>query len=191
MIIENEKALATLNSEKLRESLPKNLSEKESKFFQQIVNAKTSPLKKLESIYNLTDDLYNFASRFTPCKKGCSSCCYYPVSISELEISYIEKVTKVKKNKAQIAPREFHGLPCPFLQNNACSIYSARPFACRKHIALTPTNMLCTPELANTVSLPKVKFSNIELAYAHIHAESSSPNLVDIRQAFGKENSLR
>jgi Fe-S-cluster containining protein len=190
MTIENEKAVAIRNSEKLRESLPKNLSEKESKFFQQIVNAKTSPLRKLESLYNLTDDLYAFASRFTPCKKGCSSCCYYPVSISELEISYIEKVTKTKKNEVPIAARDFHGSPCPFLKNNACSIYSARPFACRKHIALTPTNTLCAPELANTQSLAKIRFSNIELAYGHIHAESSAPNLVDIRQAFGTGNPL-
>jgi len=30
------------------------------------------------------------------------------------------------------------GLPCPFLKQDACSIHSTRPVACREHLVVTP-----------------------------------------------------
>jgi Fe-S-cluster containining protein len=47
-------------------------------------------------------------------------------------------------------------LPCPFLENERCTIYPARPFACREHFALTPAE-LCARDL-DAVRTPPTRF---------------------------------
>ena len=44
-------------------------------------------------------------------------------------------------------------LPCPFLEKERCTIYPARPFACREHFALTPSE-LCRTDLDAVVTPP-------------------------------------
>jgi Fe-S-cluster containining protein len=47
-------------------------------------------------------------------------------------------------------------LPCPFLENERCTIYPARPFACREHFALTPAE-LCARD-PDAVQTPPTRF---------------------------------
>ena len=42
------------------------------------------------------------------------------------------------------------GLACPFLEHDICSIYEARPFACREYFVTTPKEM-CADPLVNPV----------------------------------------
>lgn len=42
------------------------------------------------------------------------------------------------------------GLACPFLEDDICSIYTARPFACREYFVTTPKEM-CADPLGNPV----------------------------------------
>jgi Fe-S-cluster containining protein len=44
-------------------------------------------------------------------------------------------------------------IPCPFLEDERCTIYPARPFACREHYALTPAE-LCAQDLDAVRTLP-------------------------------------
>ena len=44
---------------------------------------------------------------------------------------------------------EFSGIPCPFLQDNACTVYEHRPFACRAHYSFDDTAYWCHPERSN------------------------------------------
>lgn len=37
------------------------------------------------------------------------------------------------------------GLICPFLEDNACSIYEQRPFACRQYLVTSPKELCATP----------------------------------------------
>ena len=39
--------------------------------------------------------------------------------------------------------REFLGQPCPFLVDNACSVYDVRPLVCRSHFSFDATAHWC------------------------------------------------
>lgn len=87
-----------------------------------------------------------------PCKAKCSGCCHQQVILSEAEISYAlafaedrgVKVdwAKVEKQKAaddadKWTDQGWDLSACVFLNEEGnCSIYEARPIACRSHIAL-------------------------------------------------------
>ena len=95
------------------------------------------------------------------CGRGCSMCCSQMFSISTIEAAYISKAVKampqakrerlrraaveyLARARAMTAPDPSGGeepsvtprpglrLRCPALQNDACSIYDARPIICRK-----------------------------------------------------------
>lgn len=84
------------------------------------------------------------------CKKGCAWCCYLHVSVSPMEvIRIVEYVrshfspeeTSALRDRAAQAVRVTRGLTsdqherlkvaCPLLVGNQCSVYPARPLACR------------------------------------------------------------
>jgi len=104
------------------------------------------------------DELNSIYKKYSPCKKGCSSCCDMPVAISDLETIIIKEFldensieynqlnpmnTKRKngENKEGLVGKEHSGIKCPFLIDNNCSIYPARPFVCRKYIVIGICNM--------------------------------------------------
>lgn len=185
MDLDLEKAAAQQNFDLLVKCFPERLAEREHHFADRVMKAKLSPGRKLETLYDFMNELFQAVYKFTPCKKGCDSCCHYPVSISEIEIQHIEKRTGRKRNSAFLLPQNFHGTPCPFLVNRTCSIYSARPFACRQHVTLTKTNTWCAPQLSNDEEFPILQFSGLNDAFDHIRRESNSYTVYDIRQAFG------
>jgi Fe-S-cluster containining protein len=45
--------------------------------------------------------------------------------------------------EGDVLEKEYWGrqIACPFLVNDRCDIYAARPFACREHLALTPPEL--------------------------------------------------
>lgn len=80
------------------------------------------------------------------CKKGCSHCCYAWVSAAAPEILFIAKILRRRGDAAvasrvriafertrDLAPagRNKDPHPCPLLEGNVCSVYPARPRACR------------------------------------------------------------
>jgi Fe-S-cluster containining protein len=100
-----------------------------------------------------------FADRLQ-CGRGCSMCCSQMFSISPLEAAVIVRavasmpepdrerlrdaarayLTKAAQlglvddagGAESVSPRTGERLPCPALQSDICSIYSARPLICRK-----------------------------------------------------------
>lgn len=175
---------ARRNHEQIIRQLPKSLAQREDKFFQRISDHKGNALTKLRVVYEFMDELYAFVSKFTPCKKGCNFCCYYPVSISELEIDYIESTSHFKRLKMPKPESNFHGKPCPFLNDGACSIYQIRPFVCRQHVALTKTATWCHPDQCNSEELILLKFSEVGKSYVSIINEVGKASRFDIRQVF-------
>lgn len=84
------------------------------------------------------------------CHDGCAHCCYQAVGVSVPEVLAIDAHVRATRTPADLeeltarirdADDRTHGmtsaerlspdLPCPFLVNEACSIYQARPLACR------------------------------------------------------------
>lgn len=61
------------------------------------------------------------------------------------------------------------GVPCPFLQNESCSIHPIRPLICREYLVTTPAEFCAAPtaETVRPVPMP-VKLSN---ALFHMGAE--------------------
>lgn len=185
MDLAKEKSVAKENFDRLVGNIPSRLAEKEDRFAAQLKRAKTKPVKKLETLYSFMNQLYAHVSKYTPCKKGCSDCCYYSVTVSEVEISHIEKNTNTKRNKAFLPKANFHGSACPFLRQGGCSIYEFRPFVCRRHVTLTSTNTWCSPDVSNDEEFHLLSFSSVDEAFDQIRKESGSFEVFDIRQVFG------
>jgi len=88
----------------------------------------------------------------TTCSEGCHHCCYWPVAISVLEGAEIYLHLKAQHRwttslaaRLDQAATAVTGLsypvwlhsetPCVFLEKGRCSIYAARPTACRSAIS--------------------------------------------------------
>lgn len=182
MGLKEDQAYACTNCERLVTGFPAALLKQESTIHTRLSQAKISPLKKLAAIYELLDSIGAYVASATPCKKGCSNCCHYSVTVSEVEIKYIETHTQRKRLKVPLPPTNFHGQPCPFLKNDACGIYAARPFVCRRFHALAPTAEWCAPDKSFLGEFSQIQSSEIENAFNALRVGSP---VLDIRQTFG------
>lgn len=182
MALEDDQKFALATFKRLIASFPPKLLKKEDAIASRLALSKLAPLKKLEYIYELVDEIGAYMAPATPCGKGCSACCHYIVTISDIEIRYIEKNTKHKRLKTLLPKQDYHGLPCPFLINNACSIYKARPFVCRRHHSLAPTPEWCAPEKSNVGEFTRLESSELKKAFDSVRAGTQP---MDIRQVFG------
>lgn len=127
------------------------------------------------------------------CKKGCSYCCHIAVTITNWEAEQLaaasgRKVSTpdLKYPDIQQDQIDYGGVACPFLKNNACSVYDARPLACRSYF-----NVSSYPELCDSVKYPKqevpqVGTSVIWNAHASINIDDPKLIVADIRAFFPK-----
>jgi Fe-S-cluster containining protein len=170
---------------RLEPAIPKSLVQKEARLVEWYSRLKGNPQTKLLALYDFMADLYGAVSSFTPCKKGCTSCCHIPVSVCDVEIEVIERRAGVRRKKRLGEPDKYHGQPCPFLMNKVCSIYAYRPFVCRRHVTLTKTSHWCHPDRSNEAEFQMLRFSEVDRVFDAIRLESGSTQPVDIRQVFG------
>lgn len=174
---------AKSNHEKLVNSFPSSLSKKEEGLYARMQKSKGNAINNLSSLYSEMSEIYAHVNKFTPCKKGCSHCCYIPVSISELEAELIEKTLKIKRKKFSVHDKT-QDIPCPFLKNNSCSIYDVRPFVCRRHVVLTKSSYWCELERCNRVKMPLLNFTEIQKSFEHLISKSGKDKIFDIRELF-------
>jgi uncharacterized protein len=179
------KKIADRNWDSIADEMPSILEQKAESLFQNLKTCHNTLFEKLDTLYTFMDELYTYVAKFTPCKKGCSLCCYNEVSVSLLEAEYIEKHTGIKQS-VNLDINDFPGTPCPFLDNSACSIYEHRPFVCRRHVALFDDPVWCRYDVPTHYVFPHIRFSPVEESYAFIIVSSGTTSTCDIRQAFSQ-----
>jgi hypothetical protein len=82
------------------------------------------------------------------CRSGCAYCCKQPVTLLAPEAFFLASQIRGRSNQIAAmadAAHAFRGLawdgrwhgalPCPLLEESACTAYSARPFSCRGFVS--------------------------------------------------------
>jgi hypothetical protein len=139
------------------------------------------------------------------CRQGCAHCCHIAVTISSVEAELIGKHAGIKPQRPakavrlqshrdlQSAQEAVKGLgplpapaPCPFLNDNACSIYAVRPMACRLLLNLDDDELLCRLVPGKDIPVPYANSKQLQTLY--LLAQVATP-LADIRDFFPKHRS--
>jgi len=125
------------------------------------------------------------------CRKGCGACCRQLVPVSRTEGERLLEVLEamppsrrevltarfaaaetaieaagLKDHKAR-SDRELStayfalGVPCPFLEDESCSIHPERPLVCREYLVTSPAELCAGPkqEGVTPVAVPKVSLA--------------------------------
>jgi uncharacterized protein len=153
---------------------------KEEELWKSLARPGEPAMEKLARIYSYMDELYASISQCSPCSRGCAYCCRIQVLVSPLEAQYIEARTGVKQSPGI----DKTDSDCPFLDNNICSIYPHRPFACRQHLALFDDPKWCRPEFGQKFAFTFLSRSKLKKCYNYILAANGRQSWGDIRQFF-------
>ena len=131
------------------------------------------------------------AGKAISCRKGCGACCRQLVPVSRTEgerlLQLVEampaerrdvlkgrfaaaeaaiEATGLKERKGR-SDRELStayfamGVPCPFLEEESCSIHPERPLVCREYLVTSPAELCAGPkqEGVTPVAVPKVSLA--------------------------------
>ena len=120
--------------------------------------AQPAALNVVKEIFRVTDEVLTstLSSRRQPaCDLGCHWCCYLRVKVTPLELLYIADFIRIWWGREEISSfrqrlavadastrgldgiaRVRSGIACPLLQDGMCSVYPARPIACRFYHSL-------------------------------------------------------
>jgi Fe-S-cluster containining protein len=123
------------------------------------------------------------------CRKGCGACCRQLVPISRTEgealLALIEAMPKDRRKavrarfadaEARITAAGLHergdrsdwemsvayfalGVPCPFLEEESCSIHPDRPLVCREYLVTSPAELCAGPTQEGVTPVPVPKLS--------------------------------
>jgi len=125
------------------------------------------------------------------CRKGCGACCRQLVPVSRTEgerlLQVVEAMPTERREmlKARFAAAEAAieggglterrrrsdrelstayfalGVPCPFLEDESCSIHPERPLVCREYLVTSPAALCAGPkqEGVTPVAVPKVSMA--------------------------------
>lgn len=125
------------------------------------------------------------------CRKGCGACCRQLVPVSRTEgerlLQVVEGLPAERREtlKARFAAAESAieagglkdrrgrsdrelsaayfalGVPCPFLEDESCSIHPERPLVCREYLVTSPAELCAGPEQEGVtpVAVPKVSMA--------------------------------
>ena len=129
--------------------------------------------------------------RAISCRKGCGACCRQLVPVSRTEgerlLQFVEALP-AERREALLArfaaaqtviegaglhqrgartDRELSAayfalrLPCPFLEDESCSIHPERPLVCREYLVTSPAELCSGPaqEGVTTVAVPKISLA--------------------------------
>jgi Fe-S-cluster containining protein len=123
------------------------------------------------------------------CRKGCGACCRQLVPVSRTEAERLLGVVEAMPAKRQRALKERFataaasikaaglgekagradrelsvgyfalGIPCPFLEEESCSIHPERPLVCREYLVTSPAELCAGPQQEGVTPVPVPKVS--------------------------------
>ncbi len=123
------------------------------------------------------------------CRKGCGACCRQLVPVSRTEAERLLGVIEAMPAKRQQALKERFaaaavsikaagldatagradrelsvgyfalGIPCPFLEEESCSIHPERPLVCREYLVTSPAELCAGPQQEGVTPVPVPKVS--------------------------------
>lgn len=68
------------------------------------------------------------------------------------------------KGRAEVIAEYFkHGIPCPFLEEESCSIHEQRPLACREYLVTSPAENCASPNAEGIDMVPLVAKPSVTL----------------------------
>jgi len=150
-------------------------------------------------LVELADKLMPRVIPDTPCRKGCSACCHIACAISEREAKIIGLATgrtpqpvsrdlKKAQERVDANIHSYYGVPCTFLgADKACTIYEARPMACRIQHSLNETAQPCEPVPGDCDKpiVPQVNLTSLIAGTVMLDLEDGA--FGDIREFFPPE----
>jgi Fe-S-cluster containining protein len=150
--------------------------------------AATAVLPALQGLVNATVGAAE-SGKAISCRKGCGACCRQLVPISRTEgealLALVEAMPREQRKavrsrfaaaEAAIAEaglaergtrsdREMSvayfalGVPCPFLEDESCSIHPDRPLVCREYLVTSPAALCAGPQQEGVTPVPVPKLS--------------------------------
>ena len=129
------------------------------------------------------------AGKAISCRRGCGACCRQLVPISRTEgerlLSTVAALPAERRAvlegrfaaaEAALAAADFKerkgrpdrelstayfalGIPCPFLEEESCSIHPDRPLICREYLVTSPAELCAGPEQEGVTPVPVPKVS--------------------------------
>lgn len=126
--------------------------------------------KRIRIILQACDTLLQPVAAVSACRDGCAHCCSLPsIIITSAEAQLLAAasgrtaalldsaptVAQVIHRPEVFSPGQaFLGVHCPFLADGRCSVYAARPVACRAHLNLDDDPLLCERDPAREAAVP-------------------------------------
>lgn len=175
-------------------NLPTGLNLRDDQIAGQIRRENASARSKLGKIYALMAEVGKAAAPYVACGKGCSACCKMNVSISAIEAERLSAASG-RRMAALLHPirhpeDRYAGEACPFLVDDACSVYEVRPYACRAHYSFDTSDYWCHPERAYNGEMSLLQMGGAREAYNDVVVGSRFGGFADIRDFFpGRINS--
>lgn len=154
-----------------------------------------------DKIFGIAGEISKATASQTPCKNGCSHCCYMGVMITDFEARKIADHTnrqsvKQSNNLQQIldgfSVEKYAGVPCVFLGDKGeCTIYPVRPLACRLHhnLNVDASNCVIKLPLENTEETPSINFNEISFWFANLSLRKGEA-FGDIRDYFPSKEAI-
>jgi hypothetical protein len=154
----------------------------------EVANSLRSQVMKFQALQRITQSVSEIVSSVTACSTGCSHCCLQAVDISEIEAKAISKATgraytQPKLGETFINQKKYRGVPCNFLKDGRCSIYSERPIICRTYANMSNISEVCNCMASPNHMVPLLDVTSLVPAYAMI----CTMEVADIRDWFPEQ----